>query len=67
LLSSQNVFEYLIEQRLCVPEEQDLSQIKPKLCKNFNLLVSFPNGRHLLVKQEPHDQEGDTSGSFLNE
>ncbi len=67
ILSSQNVFEHLIEQGLCEPKEQQLSQIKAKSAKNFNLLVSLPNDRHLLVKQEPHDLEGETHGEFLSE
>ena len=67
LLSSHNVFEYLIEQRICDPKEQYPSQIKPKDCKNFNLLVSFANDRHLLVKQERHDSQGRTHGEFWNE
>ena len=53
LLGSQNVFEYLIEQGLGEPKEQ-LSQIQEKSGKNFNLLVIFPNNRHLLIKQERH-------------
>ena len=67
LLSSQNIFAYLIEQGLCEPKEQHLSQIKSKSAKNFNLLVSLPQNRHLLVKQEPHDLEGETNGAFLYE
>ena len=67
ILSSQNVFEHLIEQGLCEPKEQQLSQIKAKSAKNFNLLVSLPNDRHLLVKQEPHDLKGETHGEFLSE
>lgn len=66
LLSPDNVFEYLIEQGLCEPKDQCLSQIKPKISKNFNWLVSFTTGRHLLIKQECHDIEG-TSDDFLNE
>ena len=67
LLSSQNIFEYLIEQGLCEPKEQQLGKINPKSAKNFNLLVSLPNARHLLVKQEPHDRDGETDGEFLYE
>ncbi len=66
ILSRENVFEYLIEQKLCSKEQYPV-QIKPKLCKNFNLLVTFPNNRHLLVKQEPDDGEEDISEGFINE
>lgn len=67
LLSSQNVFEYLANQSLCTQEEQDTSQIEPKAAKNFNLLVSLPDGRKLLVKQERYNSKGKTAGEFLNE
>lgn len=64
ILSSENVFQYLIEQKLCAKEQVPL-QIKPKLCKNFNLLVTLPNNQHLLVKQEPH--AGEASDGFISE
>jgi hypothetical protein len=67
LLSSQNVFEYLIEQRFCTSQEQNISQIKSKSCKNFNLLLSLANNRHLLIKQERYDSDGNTKGEFFNE
>jgi len=57
LLSSQNIFEYLVKQELCTQKEQ-LSQVEPKVAKNFNLLLSLQDGRKLLVKQERHNQEG---------
>lgn len=64
VVSYQNVFDYLCAQHLCTLQPKP-SQIKPKLCKNFNLLVSFPNDRHLLVKQVLQDE--DTSSGFINE
>lgn len=67
VLSSQNVFDYLAVQSLCTQEEQDLSQVKLKVAKNFNLLLSLQDGRKLLVKQERHNQEGKTVGEFFNE
>jgi thiamine kinase-like enzyme len=67
ILSSQNVFDYLIERDLCNSEAQSESQIEQKYAKNFNLLLSLPNGRKLLVKQEPLNREGKTSGEFLRE
>lgn len=67
LLSSQNVFEYLFRQDICVQKEQDLSHVELKVAKNFNLLLSLQNGRKLLVKQELHNQKGETAGEFLNE
>jgi hypothetical protein len=67
LLSSQNVFEYLVEQSICTRSEQDLSQVELKVAKNFNLLLSLQSGRKLLVKQERLTREGKTAGEFFNE
>ena len=67
LLSSQNVFDYLIRQNLCIQKEPYLNQVELKVAKNFNLLLSLQDERRLLVKQERSDQEGKTSGEFLNE
>ncbi|KAF3886534.1 MULTISPECIES: phosphotransferase [Nostocales] len=67
LLSSQNVFEYLVEKGLSTHQKQSLSKIELKPAKNFNLLLSLPEGRQLLIKQEPHDHQGKTAGEFLRE
>jgi Phosphotransferase enzyme family len=83
LLGTQNVFQYLVEQGLCDPKNQDSIEIVPKICKNFNLLIRFPDvsgsesclrlqtSRRcrcpLLIKQEPHDTEGNTKGELWNE
>jgi hypothetical protein len=67
LLSSQNVFEYLIEKGFCTQEEKEKSKLEPKIAKNFNLLVSLPNERQILVKQEPHDREGKSQREFVRE
>ncbi|MBH8574016.1 aminoglycoside phosphotransferase family protein [Nostocaceae cyanobacterium CENA369] len=67
LLSSQNVLEYLIALGLCTPEEQSLSKIELKPAKNFNLLISLPENRQLLVKQERLDREGKSVGEFFDE
>ncbi|BAY44854.1 hypothetical protein SAMD00079811_24560 [Scytonema sp. HK-05] len=66
LLNSHNVFEYLVEHGLCNNSEQALSKVEPVVAKNFNLLVTFPDSRKLLVKQEPHKQ-GKAAGEFLGE
>ncbi|MEH2459888.1 phosphotransferase [Nostoc sp.] len=66
-LSSQNIFDYLIKYDICTPEEQAHTQIEPKFAKNFNLLLNFPNGRKVLVKQERLNREGKTAGEFLRE
>jgi Phosphotransferase enzyme family len=67
LLGTQNIFTYLIEQGICQSEDRRESQISSKICKNFNLLVSLSNNRHLLLKQEPHDLHGKTSGELFRE
>lgn len=67
VLSSQNVFEYLIEQNLCIEEEQSQNEVEHKFAKNFNLLVSLGNKRKLLVKQERLNNEGKTAGEFFRE
>jgi thiamine kinase-like enzyme len=66
-LSVQNVFNYLVKHNLCVQEEQSLSQVEPKIAKNFNLLLSLPGHRKLIVKQERYNREGKIVGEFLNE
>lgn len=67
VLSSQNVFEYLVRQAICTNEEVAPIQIEPKFAKNFNLLVTWQDGRSLLVKQEHCNFEGKTHREFLNE
>lgn len=67
LLSSQNVFDYLVRQDVCTQNEQSLNQIELKYTKNFDLLLTLQNGRKFLVKQERHNQEGKTAGEFLSE
>ncbi|YAF96618.1 MAG: phosphotransferase [Nodularia sp. CChRGM 3473] len=67
LLSDQNVFDYLIPLGLCTQEERLSSKIELKPAKNFNLLLSLPDDRQLLVKQERHNREGKTAGEFVQE
>ncbi|MBE9037079.1 phosphotransferase family protein [aff. Roholtiella sp. LEGE 12411] len=67
LLNSHNVFHYLMEQGVCSESEQSPSKVEPVAAKNFNLLLTFINGRKLLVKQERHNQEGKAAGEFLSE
>ncbi|WP_193194913.1 phosphotransferase [Nostoc sp. MG11] len=67
LLSNKNVFEYLINKGICTEQNQYPSKIELKPAKNFNLLLTLPEGRQLLVKQEPRNREGKTSSEFLRE
>ncbi|WP_019501954.1 phosphotransferase family protein [Pseudanabaena sp. PCC 6802] len=66
-LSSQNVFDYLRDLGLCEESDREQTHIEPKIAKNFNLLLSFPNRRKLLVKQERVNPTGKRAGEFLRE
>ncbi|MBD2385181.1 phosphotransferase family protein [Cylindrospermum sp. FACHB-282] len=67
ILSDQNVFDYLISQGLSTPQEKSLSNIELKSGKNFNLLISLPNDRLLLIKQESLNPEGKIQGELFAE
>ncbi|AUT04257.1 LPS biosynthesis choline kinase [Nostoc sp. CENA543] len=67
ILSYQNVFEYLTTLNLCNLDEQEFSKVELKAAKNFNLLVTLPDSKKFLVKQERHNTEGKTAGEFLLE
>jgi len=67
LLSSHNVASYLRGLALSTDADQDLVQIESIPAKNFNLLVTLPNGHKYLVKQERYASDGKTAGEFLNE
>ncbi|YAG04731.1 hypothetical protein NSTC731_00949 [Nostoc sp. DSM 114167] len=57
ILNSYNVVDYLVEQGLCNQSKQLPIKIEPVAAKNFNLLITLPNERKLLVKQERHNQQ----------
>ncbi|MBH8555026.1 aminoglycoside phosphotransferase family protein [Nostocaceae cyanobacterium CENA357] len=67
ILNYHNVFDYLVEKELCNHSEQFPTKIEPVAAKNFNLLLTFINGRKLLVKQELYNQQGKAAGEFLSE
>lgn len=67
LLSSQNVFDYLIKHNLLNPDTKQISKIEKIQAKNFNLLVTFEDNTRLLVKQEIRDRDGKAQGDFLKE
>lgn len=67
LLNSHNVFDYLSDRNFCYSSEQNKSKVEPLAAKNFNLLVTFPDKRKLLVKQERHNLEGKAAGEFKSE
>ncbi|OUL28972.1 LPS biosynthesis choline kinase [Nostoc sp. T09] len=67
LLSPQNLFEYLIDRDICTHDDKSMSKIEIKPAKNFNLLLTLPEGRQLLIKQERRSSNGKTAGEFLRE
>ena len=67
IISFANVFNYLVENKICQPQEESLSKIELKSAKNFNLLITLSDGRQLLVKQERYDRNGKTLGEFIDE
>ncbi|RCJ40851.1 aminoglycoside phosphotransferase [Nostoc minutum NIES-26] len=67
VLGSQNVFDFLVEQSICNVEDKAQCEIEHKSAKNFNLLLTLPGDRQLLVKQERRNRDGNTSGEFLRE
>lgn len=54
ILSSENVVQYLKEKSLCGMNWQ-LASLELNEYRNFNLVVSFTNGEHYLVKQGRFD------------
>jgi serine/threonine protein kinase len=67
VLSNKNVFEYLFDKGICTKEINSRSKVELKPAKNFNLLLTLPEGRQFLVKQEPHNRQGKTAGDLLKE
>lgn len=67
LLSSQNVIEYLNQHGLNLDVDPGSVEIEKKFAKNFNLLLTLPDGRKLLVKQEPLKLDGKAVGEFFQE
>lgn len=67
ILDSENIFDYLISNNICNSADRSTHLIESKSCKNFNLLIHLSKSKSLLIKQEPHDAEGNTNGDLLNE
>lgn len=67
LLNSHNVFNYLVEHSLGNNCEEALIKIELVAGKNFNLLVTFPDSRKLLIKQERHNSSGQARGDLFGE
>ena len=75
VLNSRNVYDYLVENGLCdslqkgepYPSQASQSNVERISAKNFNLLVTLPEGRKLLVKQEQYNSQGKTLGELFGE
>jgi hypothetical protein len=65
ILDTNNVFEYLARIEYCNISAKDTSKISIINAKNFNLAIEFSDGRQLLVKQERHNDLGESQGEFL--
>jgi Phosphotransferase enzyme family len=65
ILDTNNIFEYLSDRNYCVLADRDASKVTAIPAKNFNLLINFADDNNLLIKQEPHDCDGETYGEFL--
>lgn len=67
-LSSQNVIQYVVDAGICRSEDSASALFEsPQPGKNFNLLLSLPGNRKLLVKQERRSDNGETANEFLSE
>jgi hypothetical protein len=65
ILDINNIFEYLSDRNYCRLTDRAASKITAIPAKNFNLLINFADDNNLLIKQEPHDCEGEAHGEFL--
>jgi hypothetical protein len=67
ILGTESVFPYLIEHQLWQHPDQPPVHIATCSSKNFNLVVSFPNNVHFLVKQERFQHGKTPRGEFKDE
>ena len=63
-LDTANVFEYLATLNYCQLSDRGTSKVTVIPAKNFNVLVAFEDGKNLLVKQEIHNNQGQSKGEF---
>lgn len=64
ILDTDNIFGYLAKLNYCSLADRATSQLTMIDAKNFNILVTLADGRNLLVKQELHNDCGQTKGEF---
>jgi hypothetical protein len=63
-LDTDNIFKYLATINYCQITDQTTSKLTFISAKNFNILIAFSDGRNLLIKQELHNDRGQTKGEF---
>jgi hypothetical protein len=63
-LDTDNIFKYLATINYCQITDQATSELTFISAKNFNILITFSDGRNLLIKQELHNDHGQTKGEF---
>ena len=63
-LDTNNIFEYLATLNYGQVSDRDNSKVTVISAKNFNVLIAFKDGQNLLVKQELHNNCGQTQGEF---
>ena len=67
-LSSENVIQYLVDVGILSAADAASALFESQEAgKNFNLLVSLPGKRKLLVKQERYSHNGETANEFFRE
>lgn len=64
ILDTDNVFEYLTNLNYCSIADRSTSTVSVIPAKNFNLLITFADGKNLLIKQEIHNSQGKTKEEF---
>jgi thiamine kinase-like enzyme len=67
ILSSDNVFDYLVQHKLCELEDRSDVRVTAKEYKNFNLLVRLGDKRSLLVKQDRNVANGNNQNDLWTE
>ncbi len=64
VLDTNNVFEYLANLNYCREIDRETSKVTIIPAKNFNLLIVLADQTHLLVKQELHNDRGQSKQEF---
>ena len=67
ILSTENVVEFLKQQKICPPDFRLDTPVICKESKNFNLVVRSSNLQSFLVKQNRVDSGGKISGNLITE